>query len=339
MIAEVLKKLVERVDLTREEAAGAMRDIASGTATPGQIGAFLAALRAKGETVEELTGAAQVMRAQVDKVQVRREVFVDTCGTGGDGQSTFNISTAAAFVVAGAGVTVAKHGNRSVSSRSGSADVLAALGVELELPKAAVESCIEELGIGFLFAPKLHPAFKAAGAVRRELGVRTVFNLIGPLSNPAGARHQVMGVFSASLVPVIGQVLARLGSLHAMVVHGDGLDEVSVTGETRLCEVLPSGTTERTVTPEELGLARHPAGSLAGGEPAHNARILREILEGQKGAPRDAVLANAAAALVVGGAAQSLAEGVRLAASAIDRGAALEKLQRLVARTQELSKP
>jgi anthranilate phosphoribosyltransferase len=331
MIQQAIAKLVERQDLTREEVAAVMAEVADGGATPAQAGAFLVALRLKGETVEEITGAAAVMRARVDPVRVDREVFVDTCGTGGDGRHTFNISTAAAFVVAGAGVCVAKHGNRAVSSRSGSADVLAALGVNVEASKEVVERCIAEAGIGFLFAPRLHPAFKAIAGVRRELGVRTVFNLLGPLANPAGARHQVMGVYEPRWVPIIGGVLAALGAAHAFVVHGEGLDEIAVTGMTHVCEVKGGGTERYSMLPEDLGLQRHPLEALLGGDAAQNARILTDVLAGQDGAPRDAVLANAAAALVAAGAADSLRRGVQVAAESIDRGAAREKLTRLAA--------
>ena len=333
MIQQAIQRLIAGGDLSRPEMAQTMTEIADGGATPAQVGAFLAALRVKGETVDEIAGAAEVMRARVDHVRVRRDVFVDTCGTGGDGRNTFNISTTAAFVVAGAGVTVAKHGNRAVSSRSGSADVLGALGVNVDAPKETVERCIEEVGIGFLFAPRLHPAFKAVAGIRRELGVRTVFNLLGPLANPAGARHQVMGVYEPRWVPVIGGVLAALGAAHAFVVHGEGLDEIAVTGMTHLCEV-KSGACERfSILPEDIGLRRHPEEEIAGGDADRNARILRDVLSGQTGAPRDAVLANAAAALVCAGAAKDLPTGVRIAAESIDRGAAAEKLSRLVAAT------
>jgi anthranilate phosphoribosyltransferase len=298
------------------------------------VGAFLAALRLKGETVDEIAGAAEVMRARAERVQVAAEIFVDTCGTGGDGRNTFNISTTAAFVVAGAGVTVAKHGNRAVSSRSGSADVLAALGVDVDAGIKVVERAIAEVGIGFLFAPRLHPAFKAVAGIRRELGVRTVFNLLGPLANPAGARHQVMGVYEPRWVPIIGGVLAALGALHAFVVHGSGLDEISVTGMTHVAEV-KAGEVERfCIVPEDLGLPRHAESEIAGGDAAHNATILRDVLGGQRGAPRDAVLANAAAALVCAGAAADLRAGVVVAAESIDRGAATEKLRRLVEATR-----
>lgn len=330
MIQQAVAKLVEQRDLSRAEMSEVMGEIADGTATAAQVGAFLAALRLKGETVDEITGAAEVMRARVDRIHVDKDVFVDTCGTGGDGRHTFNISTTAAFVVAGAGVTVAKHGNRAVSSRAGSADVLTALGVNVDASKEVVERSIAQAGIGFLFAPRLHPAFKAVAPIRRELGVRTIFNLLGPLANPAGARHQIMGVYEPRWVPVIGGVLAALGAAHAFVVHGEGLDEIAVTGMTHVCEVR-SGEVERfAMLPEDIGLPRHAESEIAGGDAERNARILRDVLSGQKGAPRDAVLANASAALVCAGAAKDLREGVRIAAESIDRGAGAEKLSRLV---------
>jgi len=331
VIQQALQKLISSHDLTRAEMAGVMTEIADGDATPAQVGAFLAALRLKGETVDEITGAAEVMRARVDRVHVEKAVFVDTCGTGGDGRNTFNISTTAAFVVAGAGVTVAKHGNRAVSSRSGSADVLGALGVNVDAAKETVERCIAEVGIGFLFAPRLHPAFKAVAGIRREMGIRTVFNLLGPLANPAGARHQVMGVYEPRWVPVIGGVLSALGAAHAFVVHGEGLDEIAITGMTHVCEVKAGATDRYAMLPEDIGLRRHPEAEIAGGDAERNAHILRDVLSGQAGGPRDAVLANAAAALVCAGAAKDLRAGVKLAADSIDRGAAAEKLSRLVA--------
>ncbi len=333
MIQEAIAKLLERRDLSREEMAQVMTEIADGGATPAQVGAFLASLRVKGETVDEIAGAAQVMRARVDRVHVDKEVFVDTCGTGGDGKHTFNISTAAAFVVAGAGVCVAKHGNRAVSSRAGSADVLVALGVDVEAPKDVVERAIAEIGIGFLFAPRLHPAFKAVAGIRRELGVRTVFNLLGPLANPAGARYQVMGVYEPRWVPIIGGVLAALGAARAFVVHGEGLDEITVTGMTHVCEVRDGGVERYAMVPEDMGLRRHPEAEIAGGDAERNARILRDVLSGQKGGPRDAALANAAAALVAAGAAPTLEQGVRLGAESVDSGAAADKLARLAALT------
>jgi anthranilate phosphoribosyltransferase len=329
MIQQAIANLVQGRDLSRAESVAVMNEIADGGATPAQVGAFLAALRLKGETVDEIAGAAEVMRARAERIHVGKDVFVDTCGTGGDGQNTFNISTTAAFVVAGAGVTVAKHGNRSVSSRCGSADVLAALGVHVDAANEVVERCIASCGIGFLFAPRLHPAFKAVAGIRRELGIRSIFNLLGPLSNPAGARHQVMGVYEPRWVPIIGGVLATLGARHAFVVHGEGLDEIAVTGMTHLSEV-KDGTVERfTMLPEDVGLRRWSKQEIAGGDADQNARILSDVLSGQRGAPRDAVLVNAAAALVAGGAAQDLTEGVRVAAAAIEGGAALHKLERL----------
>ncbi len=330
MIQQAIQKVIVSKDLTRAEMSGVMTEIADGGATPAQVGAFLAALRLKGETVDEITGAAEVMRARVDRVRVDSEVFVDTCGTGGDGRNTFNISTGAAFVVAGAGVTVAKHGNRAVSSRSGSADVLGALGVDVDAAKDVVERSIAEVGIGFLFAPRLHPAFKAVAGIRREMGVRTVFNLLGPLANPAGARYQVLGVYEPRWVPILGGVLAALGAAHAFVVHGEGLDEIAVTGMTHVCEVKNGGFERYAMVPEDIGLPRHPESEIAGGDADRNARILRDVLSGQKGAPRDAVLANAAAALVAAGAAADLKSGVGVAARSIDSGAAAKKLSLLV---------
>ncbi len=329
MIQQMIAKLVERHDLTREESAAVMTEIADGGATPAQVGAFLAALRLKGETVDEIAGAADVMRERAERVEVHRDVFVDTCGTGGDNGNTFNISTGAAFVVAGAGVCVAKHGNRAVSSRCGSADVLAALGVDVEAASATVERCIESCGIGFLFAPRLHPAFKAVAGIRRELAIRSVFNLLGPLANPAGARHQVMGVYEPRWVPIIAGVLAKLGARHAFVVHGDGLDEIAVTGMTHICEVKDGAIERYAIMPEDLGVKRWDKADIAGGDVERNKSILLDVLSGQKGGPRDAVLANAAAALVAGGAAADLAEGMKLAAESVDCGAAREKLDRL----------
>lgn len=335
MIEQALRKIAAREDLTREEMAKAMEEIADGVATPAQIGALLLGLRVKGETAEEILGAAETMRARVDRVAVNREVFVDTCGTGGDGRSTFNISTAAAFVVAGAGVCVAKHGNRAVSSRCGSADVLVALGVNVDAPKAVVERCIGEVGIGFLFAPRLHPAFKVAAAIRKELGLRTVFNLLGPLANPALARHQVMGVFDARWVPVLGKVLSALGARRAFVVHGDGLDEISTSGATHVAEVRGDSVETYEISPEALGLKRSEVADIAGGDAEHNARMIRDVLGGQQGAAADAVVANAAAALVAGHAASSLREGVEVAQASIKSGAATQKLKDLARMSSE----
>ncbi len=329
MIQQALQQLMAGDHLGRGQMAEVMREVVAGTATPAQVGALLMALRLKGETAEEIAGAAEVMRELLTPVRVSQPVFVDTCGTGGDGQNTFNISTAAAFVTAGADVPVAKHGNRSVSSRCGSADVLSALEVDISASVEQVERCIAEAGIGFCFAPAHHPAFKAVADLRRELGVRTVFNLLGPLANPARARHQVLGVFDGKWVPVLGRVLQALGAAHAFVVHGSGLDEISVCGPTRVCEVRGDGMRDFQLVPEELGLARWELPALAGGDAARNATIIRDVLGGQKGAPRDAVVANAAAAIVVGGGAAELREGVALASRSIDSGAARSKLEAL----------
>ncbi len=330
MIQAAIQKIIGRKDLSRAEVVEVMSEIADGKATPGQVGAFLVGLRLKGETVEEITGAAECVRARLNRVRVDHPIFIDTCGTGGDGRNTFNISTAAAFVAAGAGVVVAKHGNRSVSSRCGSADVLGALGVNIFLSREQVEKCIAEIRIGFLYAPHYHPVFKAVAEIRRELGVRTVFNLLGPLANPALTKHQVMGVYDGHWVPILGQVLRELGAVHAFAVHGEGLDEISVSGTTQVAEVRDGSVRCYEIRPEELGLSRWELSELTGGDAAHNASILRDVLGGQKGAPRDAVLANAAAALVVGQAAATLLEGIHLAADSIDRGAGLERLTALV---------
>ncbi len=334
MIQHAVQRVSESVDLTREESFEVMGEIADGRATAAQVGALLLGLRLKGETAEEITGAAMMMRARLERVRVDAGVFVDTCGTGGDGSNTFNISTTAAFVVAAAGVTVAKHGNRSVSSRCGSADVLEALGVAVDGGRSVAEDCISKVGIGFLFAPHHHPAFKAVGAIRRELGVRTIFNLLGPLANPALARHQVLGVYHPKWVPVVAEVLVSLGSLRAFVVHGQGLDEISLGGTTSVAEVRNGRVVSYEVSPEELGLPRCDVSALLGGDAAHNARMVRDVLGGQKGPPRDMVLANAAAALVAADAAEDFRHGIRLAASAIDAGQALAKLQALVEQTR-----
>jgi len=349
IITEVVRALVERRDLTRIEAAAAMDAIMSGAATNAQIAAFLTALRMKGETVEELIGFAQVMRQKVARVRTQadevagltgtdREMLIDTCGTGGDASGSFNVSTATAFVVAGAGLKVAKHGNRSASSLCGSADVVETLGVNLELTPAQVGRCIDEAGIGFLYAPLLHTAMKHVMAARRELGFRTVFNLLGPLTNPAGANAQIIGVAAAALTDPLARVLAELGTFRAFVVHGaDGLDEISNTGESRISEVREGVVRTFTVRPEDFGLPPASIGDLRGGDRDQNAQIIRAIVGGERGPRRDIVLMNAAAALVAGTRARDLAEGVELAARAIDTGAAREKLDRLVALSRKLA--
>lgn len=311
-----------------------MEQILSGVAGDEAIISFLRALREKGVTVDELVGFATVMRRRAAKIFPNGIPadwrLVDTCGTGGDSTGTFNISTCAAFVVAGAGVRVAKHGNRSISSKCGSADVLEALGVKLDLPPERVGQCIAEIGIGFLFAPVMHSAVKHAMPARRALGGRTVFNLLGPLTNPASAQAQVLGVYDASLTELVAHALAELGTKRAFVVHGaDGLDEISLSGETRVSEVRDGAVRTYTVTPEDFGLPRAQLAALAGGDAKHNAQILRDVLKGQPGPQCDIVLANAGAALVAAGAAPDFRSAVQLATEALRSGAASEKLHAL----------
>jgi len=349
IITEAVRALVERRDLSRIEAAAAMDAIMSGAATGAQIGAFLTALRMKGETVEELIGFAQVMRQKVVRIRARgddvagmsgtdREMLIDTCGTGGDATGTFNVSTATAFVVAGAGLRVAKHGNRSVSSMCGSADVVETLGISLDLPPDKVTRCIEEVGIGFLYAPLLHTAMKHVMPARRELGIRTVFNMLGPLTNPAAANAQVVGVYSASLTEPLARVLAELGTIRAFVVHGaDNLDEISNTGESRISEVREGSVRTYAVRPEDFGVPSASIKDLLGGDREQNADIIRAILDGEPGPRRDIVVMNAAAALVAGAHARDLKDGVGLAAQSIDSRAARGKLDALVALSGRLS--
>jgi anthranilate phosphoribosyltransferase len=333
-IREAIEKLVNRVDLSEAEMIDAMNQIMTGEASPLQVAAFLTALRMKGETVDEVTGAARVMREKAHRVQVGARAVLDTCGTGGDQKGTFNISTTVAFVVAGAGINVAKHGNRSVSSQSGSADVLGALGVKVDAPRERVEKCIAEIGIGFLFAPLLHEAMKYAVQPRRDIGIRTVFNLLGPLTNPAMATHQLIGLYSGDLVGMVARVLRNLGSVCAMVVHGvDGLDEISLCEATRIAELRGGEVKEYTVEPEQFGLKRCRIEELRGGNPEESAAIVRGILQGDKGPARDVVLLNSGAALWVGGKAATVQDGMRLAAESIDSGKAREKLDRLVEMT------
>jgi anthranilate phosphoribosyltransferase len=333
-VREAIGRLVSRVDLSEEETISVMNQIMTGEATPLQVASFLTALRMKGETMEEITGAARVMREKVHRVRVKVDLVLDIVGTGGDQKGTFNISTASAFVVAGAGVTVAKHGNRSVSSQCGSADVLSALGVKIDASKEKVEECLEKIGIGFLFAPLLHEAMKYAVQPRREIGIRTIFNLLGPLTNPAGATHQLTGIYDGELTGLIVQVLKNLGTVRAMIVHGlEGLDEISLCGPTRVSELKEGQIRTYTLTPEELGLKRCRLEELHGGSPEECAAILRDVLRGEKGPKRDVVLLNSGAALYVSGAADSVAEGMRLATGSIDSGKAQEKLELLVQMT------
>jgi len=327
---EILDKLCRKIHLSREEARSAMVAIMDGEATPVQVGAFLVALKMKGETAEEIYGCATAMRERAEKVRTTRTGLTDTCGTGGDGRGTFNISTVAALVAAGAGLTVAKHGNRSVSSLCGSADVLEALGVNLELTPEEMGKCLDEVGIAFLYAPLLHRALQHAAKPRREVGVRSVFNLLGPLTNPAGARRQVMGVYAPELVKIMSDVLLLFGTEQALVVHSsDGSDELGLSGESLLCEISAGLAVCRTLAPEEAGLNRAPAGALKGGDPDQNARLAVAVLQGSRGAHRDVSLLNAGAALYVGGVAEDLREGVKLSAWAIDSGAAMAQLEAL----------
>ena len=336
MIVETIRRLVEGRDLSGEECAAAMDEIMAGKATPAQVAAWITALRVKGETVEEIAACARVMRSRAVQVQAPSGDVIDTCGTGGDGARTFNISTTAALVVAGAGVAVAKHGNRSVSSACGSADLLAALGVRIDAPLVVVERCLREAGIGFLFAPLLHGAMKHAVGPRREIGIRTVFNILGPLTNPAGARRQLLGVYEGGLTEPLCRVLDDLGSIRALVVHGhDGLDELTLTGPTRVSELDRGRIRTYDVDPTDLGLARCTAEELRGGDAQENARITLEILKGAVGPRRDVTLLNAAAALYVAGKVGTLEQGLVLAAESVDSGAALAKLESLRSLSRE----
>jgi len=334
---EAIATVIAGRDLSPAEAEAVMDEIMTGQATQAQIGGFLAGLRMKGETPEEIAAFARVMRAHAVRVNPRvTGTLVDTCGTGGDGAQTFNISTAAAFVAAGAGVPIVKHGNRGVSSRCGSADVLSALGVAVSTaPAEKLADIVDEIGIVFLFAPNHHPATKYVMAARQELGCRTVFNILGPLANPAGAGAQVLGVYDKNLTGPVAEVLRLLGVSRALVVYGAGLDEITVTGETCVTELNGDRITNYTVTPEQFGFARAAPADLLGGDPEENARIVRNILAGKKGVARDIVLMNAGAAIYVGGRAKTLAEGIRLAADSIDSGRAAGKLDALVAATRE----
>ncbi|MEW5736476.1 MAG: anthranilate phosphoribosyltransferase [Thermodesulfobacteriota bacterium] len=335
MFRQELQKIVKGHDLYEEEATRVMDIIMNGEATEAQIGAFMAALATKGETFAELAGAARAMRRRAVRVQVTAKNVVDTCGTGGDSTGTFNISTTAAFVAAGAGAVVAKHGNRSVTSKCGSADVLEALGVNLSVPPELVEEAIAEIGIGFLFAPLYHGAMKHAAKPRKELGIRSIFNMLGPLTNPAGASCQVLGVYSAHLTEMFAEALRLLGAKRVFVVHGkDGLDEISVCADTRVTELCDNAVRTYEMTPEQLVGRRWEISDLAGGDPAQNAAVVREILSGKPGAKRDVVVVNAAAALVASGLAREMCDGVKLAEKSIDTGAAQHKLERLAAFTQ-----
>ncbi len=350
MLKQAIQKVVNRSNLTEQEMEAAMDVIMSGQATPAQIGAFITALRLKGETVEEITGAARVMRRKATRIQADNtivnvdrdeinldlETIVDTCGTGGDGTNTFNVSTTTAFVVAGCGLRVAKHGNRSVSSLCGSADVIESLGVNLDVSPAVVEKCLNEVGIGFLYAPALHGAMKYAIGPRREIGIRSIFNILGPLTNPAGANVQVLGVYDEGLTPVLAEVLHNLGSRSAFVVYGEGrLDEISIIGKTQLSELKNGQVTTYSIQPEDFGLPRADLADIRGGDAQKNAGIVLSVLQGEHGARRDMVLLNAAAALVAAGRASDFREGITQAGEAIDTGRAMEKLEGMKAITNE----
>ncbi len=334
MIKEAIAKVVAKTNLTESESEAVMREIMQGEATDAQIASYITALRMKGETVEEITGSARVMREIAVPIRLDAKYQVDTCGTGGDMAHTFNISTTVAFVVAGAGVTVAKHGNRSVSSKSGSADVLQALGVDIEIPSHRVEEALTEVGISFLFAPMMHKAMKYAIGPRREVGIRTIFNILGPLTNPARVTSQIMGVYAAELTSPLARALGNLGARHAFVVHGmDGLDEITITGKTRVSEFVNGDVKDYEIQPTDFGLAVGAASRLKGGDAKENAAITVAILKGEKGVRRDIVLLNATAGLVASGRAADFKEGIKVAAESIDSGAAMKKLEELKAFT------
>lgn len=348
-IVEAIRRVVDGEHLDRDEAESVMDGIMSGNATDAQIASFLTGLRMKGETVEELIGFAKVIRAKAAPVRPQcrvgaalsgtdREMLVDTCGTGGDATGTFNISTATAFVVSGAGVRVAKHGNRSVSSLCGSADVVEALGIRIDLAPDAVARCVDDVGIGFLYAPLLHDAMRYVMLARREMKIRTVFNLLGPLCNPAQASAQVLGVYAEKLTEMMAQVLCELGTQRAFVVHGsDGLDEITITGESKLSEVRNGKVWTYYVAPEDFGLQRAPIEQIQGGDAQENAEIIRNVLSDRAGIKTDVVLLNAAAGLVAGGKAETLREGVQLARTSIRSGEALSRLDKLIMLTNELA--
>ncbi len=330
MIQDVIQTLIAGTDLDRKTAAGVMNQIMSGEATDAQIGAFLIALRCKGETVDEIAGFAEVMREKATRISGGKGTLVDTCGTGGDGSGSFNISTTVAFVAAGAGLSVAKHGNRAMSSRCGSADVLQALGVNVEAGPEKVGECLDEAGIGFLFAPMLHGAMKHAIGPRKEIGTRTVFNILGPLTNPAGARRQLIGVFDGSLTEKLAGVLKALGSERAFVVHGsDGLDEITLTGSSTVTELNGGEIGTSEISPADFGFDTAPASALAGGDAEENAKILSAVLGGAEGPQKDVVVMNAAAAIAAGGAADGIRDGAAMAEESIASGKAAQALEKL----------
>lgn len=332
MIKDAIKKVSRGEDLDETEMVSVMNEIMSGEATPAAIGSFLTALAIKGETTEEITGAVRVMREKVTRIKCDgRGNVLDTCGTGGDHAGTFNISTMAAIVAAGAGAKVAKHGNRSATSKCGSADVLKELGVNIDAEPEVVEKCMEKANVGFLFAPRLHPAMKHAIGPRREIGIRTIFNILGPLTNPADAKHQLIGVFDQKLTKVMAEVLMRLGSEAALIVHGhDKLDEITLTGPTFAHELIDGKVVEREIKPASLGLTECSSDDLKGGEPDYNAKIFKQVLAGESGPARDVTILNAAAALYAARVAPSIEQGLELAAQSIDKGQARDTLGALV---------
>lgn len=331
ILQDAVRKLASGADLTRDEASGAMQEIMSGEAPDGLVGGFLVGLRAKGETGREIAGCAEVLRRNAIRIATRHAYVVDTCGTGGDGSGTFNISTTSALIACGAGVPVAKHGNRAVSSSCGSADVLAALGVRIDLSPEKVTAVLDDVGITFLFAPLMHGAMKHVAKVRRELGTRTIFNILGPLANPAGSKRQVLGVFDRNLGKTMSEALLEMGSEHALVVHGsDGLDEFTVGGKSSVWELFRGEIRHYDVNALDLGLKERERSLLAGGDAATNAEIVKGILSGKDGAPRDVSLLNAAAAILVSGKAKSLAEALPIARESVDSGRATLKLNQWI---------
>ena len=336
MIRETIQKVVDGQDLTERETVDTMNEIMSGEATPAQVASFITALRIKGETIEEITGAARVMREKSTKIHTKHPFVIDTCGTGGDGAHTFNISTTSAFVVAGTGIPVAKHGNRAASSQSGGADVLKALGINIEIGPEQVGACINDVGIGFLFAVTLHGAMRYAIGPRQEIGIRTIFNALGPLTNPAGAQAQVLGVYAPTLTEPLAHVLKNFGTHRAFVVHGgDGLDEITTTATTQVSELAGGEVNTYTLNPTELGIPTAQPSDLKGGAPEENAEMTLSVLRGGKGPKRDIVLLNAAAAIVAGGKAEDITAGLAAAAESIDSGQALEKLEGLKTKSNE----
>ena len=338
MIQEAISKLVQKQNLTQNEAEQTIDDIMEGNATDSQIAAFLVALRLKGETIGEITACAKIMRQKACTIDPKVKFLVDTCGTGGDNSNTFNISTAAAFVVSGAGVSVAKHGNKSISSKCGSADVLKELDVNIELQPNQVEKCIEEIGLGFMFAPVFHPAMKYVLNVRKDIGIRTVFNILGPLTNPANAKSQLVGVFDGSLLVNIAMVLKNLGSKHVIAVNGNGIDEITICGKTKVCELKNNNIDTYYINPEDYGLKLSSLSEISGGFTKENAKIILDILNGVNGPKRDIVLLNAAAALLAADKVKNYKEALELATYSIDSGKALKKLKYLINFTNKNAK-